>query len=88
MKELTRCDLDKLDPESVYFVHIEIYNRTGMTKVKSYLASGAQIIEQIKEEFGWADCRAERTTLKEFMKDTQQLMDGGGWDFITVFTLL
>ena len=79
MKSLDQVNIEDIKSDKKYLLVVSMYERYGDGGTESYIGTGDEVIEEIKQIFGYED--EDEFDCLEFVEER----NGDGDDFVEVF---
>jgi len=79
MKSLDQVNIEDIKSDKKYLLVVSLYERYGDGGTESYIGTGDEVIEEIKQIFGWEEEDGEDWL--EFVEER----NGDGDDYVEVF---
>jgi hypothetical protein len=79
MKSLDQVNIEDITSDKKYLLVVSLYERYGDGGTESYIGTGDEVIEEIKQIFGWEEEDGEDWL--EFVEER----NGDGDDYVEVF---
>ena len=80
MKNLDQVNIEDITSDKKYLLVVSMYERYGDGGTESYIGTGDEVIEEIKQIFGWEEDE-EDNDWAGFVEER----NGDGDDFVEVF---
>lgn len=82
MKSLDQVNIEDIKSKKNYLLVVQVYVRCGDGVTESYIGTGKEVIEEIKEIFGWEE-DGEDDDWAAFVEE----VNGDGDDYVEVFEI-